>query len=592
MFVAVKDDQPRYGEIFTTAAKGTFEVIHGDEELYLVVVATPEVIMPQGIFAHDPLCDYRTPGKDRFPYQVKLSGTTPKASLWRPTPGIHGQVAPTAYVSPNAYIDANAKVLGNARVEDFATVYGIVQDNAVVSDYTTIEPNATIRDDARVTDYAIIREGATVENSAGVMEHADINRGIQISNYAVCKGNAEVSGPVHGTAIIDGNYIKNGNREKGYWFQWSWGDGHHVGELDEEFNQLYLEYKFEKQDDYRVWDTYGATWARLLGGSTYVKDHEGTVLELDGKDDFVDLHQSVAQFESVSFDLDVWWEGGAKNQYLINFSNSATGDAAWLSPCDSDGKLAFSIKVGDKLQVVRATKPLPDGTWVNVKLMTFHDTFLIHVDDVEWAKSENITLDIEDVNANECYIGRGAKGNNFGGRIDNLSVWSKSLFDTLPPDPNPAAFLLDPMVMDGNSVMMQARLAADSSKPVEYLFEEPAAIRAAATVAGRRVHSTLISNSRPARNTSIPFVLGTPGKTPPIPPRRSPSPRRRSIPVGSFRTTREPSRWKRRTTMALRREPWIIKAGLRSIARQVSAVPCNARPGPRQADQLAVFARR
>jgi carbonic anhydrase/acetyltransferase-like protein (isoleucine patch superfamily) len=472
MFVAVNDGRPRYGEIFTTATKGNFKVIKDDEELYLVVVATPERIMPQGIFANDPLCDYRKPGKDRFPYQVKLSGTSPKASLWRPTPGIHGQVDPTAYVSPNAYIDAGAKVLGNARVEDFATVYGTVQDNAVVSGYTTIEPKATICDDARVTDYAIIREGATVENSARVMEHADINRGVRISNYAVCKGNAEISGPVHGTAIIDGNYIKNGDREKGYWFQWSWGDGHHIGELDEEFNQLYLEYKFEKQDDYRVWDSYGATWARLLNGSTYVKDHEGTVLELDGKDDFVDLHQSVAQFESVSFDLDVKWDGGAKNQTLINFSNSATGDAAWLSPSDSEGKLAFSIKVGDKLQVVRATKPLPPKLWINLKLMTFHDTLLIHVDDIEWAKSESFTLDIEDVNPNECYIGRGARGNNFGGRIDNLAIWSKSLFDTLPPDPNPADFLLDPMVMDGRSVMMQARLAADSSKPVEYFFEE------------------------------------------------------------------------------------------------------------------------
>ena len=472
MFVAVKDGKPRYGEVFTAAARGKFNVMKGDEELYLVVVATPGVIMPQGIFANDPLCDYRKPGKDRFPYQVKLSGTSPKVSLWRPKPGAHGQVASTAYVSPTAYIDAKAKVLGKARVEDFAAVYGTVQDSAVVSGYATIEPGATVGDNARVTDYAIVRSGATVENSARVMEHADINRGIKISNYAVCKGNAEVSGPVHGSAIIDGNYIKNGNRDKGYWFQWSWGDGKHVGELDKEFNQLYLEYKFEKPEDYRVWDTYGATWARLLNGPAYVKDREGTVLELDGKDDFVELHRSVAQFDSVSFDLHVKWSGGAKNQTLINFSNSATGDAAKLTPCDSSGKLAFSIKVGGKMQVVRADKPLPVGTWVNLKLMTFQDTLLIHVNDVQWAKSEKFTLDIEDVKPNECYIGRSAKGDNFAGRIDDLSVWSKSLFDTLAPDPDPAAFLLAPMVMDGASVMMQARPAADSSKPVEYLFEE------------------------------------------------------------------------------------------------------------------------
>ncbi|MFC1601477.1 DUF6055 domain-containing protein [Candidatus Sumerlaeota bacterium] len=472
MFVAVDNGAPRYGKIFTTAAPGSFEARAGDDELYLVVVATPENIMPIGIFMNDPLCDYRGAPKDRFPYQVKLSGATPKASLWRPTPGIHGKVDPTAYVSPTAYVDARAQVLGNARVEDYATVYGTVRDNAVVSGLTTIEAKAVVRDNARVTDYAIIREGAIVEHSAHVMEHADINRGKRISNFAVCKGNAEVSGPTHGTAIVDGNYIKNGDREKGYWFQWSWGDGQHVGEVDEEFDQLYLEYQFEKQDDYRVWDTHGATWGRLLNGPAYVADHEGTVLELDGKDDFVDLHQSVGQFESVSFDVDVKWDGGAKNQKLLNFSNSATGAVAWLSPSDSQGKLAFSIKVGKSLQVVRAAKPLPAGSWVNVKLMTYGDTVLIHVDDVEWAKSDAITHDIEDVSANECYIGRGASGGYFAGRIDNFSVWSKSLFDTLPPEPNPAAFLLEPMVLDGNSVMMQAIAGADSSKPVEYFFEE------------------------------------------------------------------------------------------------------------------------
>ena len=85
-----------------------------------------------------------------------------------------------------------------------------------------------------------------------------LTEGLRISNYAVCKGNAEVGGPVHGSAIIDGNYIKNGDREKGYWFLWSWSDSKQFGEVDEEFNQLYLEYQFEKQDGYRVWDTHGA----------------------------------------------------------------------------------------------------------------------------------------------------------------------------------------------------------------------------------------------------------------------------------------------------------------------------------------------
>ena len=233
-----------------------------------------------------------------------------------------------------------------------------------------------------------------------------------------------------------------------------------------------LEYQFEKQNGYRVWDTYGATWGRLLNGPTYVSDNGSKALDLDGQDDFVDLHQSVAQFEQVSFDVDVKWDGGAKGQKLISFSNSSTGDEAWLSPSDSQGKLAFSIKVGGSTQVVRASNPLPSGSWKNVKLIMYNDKVMIHVDDAEWASSSSITHDIDEISANECYIGRGASGDNFGGRIDDFTVWSKALIEDIPPEPNPSLWLIEPLVLDTTNVMMQAVTTFDSNPPVEYYFEE------------------------------------------------------------------------------------------------------------------------
>ena len=437
MFVAVDNGTPRYGDIFTNGTQGSFNVLSGDDELYLVVVATPSNIMEIGIFSDpfdDYITDYRGDNKARFPYQVLLGGTTPRPDQWLPTPGIDpsATVDETAYVSPNAYVGPNANILGNARVEDYAVVEAeaTIRDNAVVSGYAIVKNNAIIRDDARVTDFARIYANTIVENAAHVMEHARVSSDRQISDNAVLKGSANNSGNISGTAIIDGNYYKNGDHSLGYQFLWAWGDYLGDGEWYQEFNQLYLEYKFEQQNGYRVWDTYGITWGRLINGPSYVSDNGSMALELDGTDDFIDLHQSVGQFETVSFDVDVKWDGGANGQKLINFSNSATGDEAWLSPSNSQGKLAFSITIDGVTQEVIASDPLPSGSWKNVKLVMYGDTVIIYVDDIEVASSSSITQDIEEISANECYIGRGATGENFDGRIDDFTVWTKALGTT------------------------------------------------------------------------------------------------------------------------------------------------------------------
>ena len=443
MFVAVGGGTPRYGDVFTNGTQGSFNVLSGDDELYLVVVATPSNIMEIGIFSDpfdDYITDYRGDNKARFPYQVLLGGTTPRPDQWRPTPGIDpsATVDETVYVSPNAYVGPNANILGNARVEDYAVVEAdaTIRDNAVVSGYAIVKNNAIIRDDARVTDFARIEPSTIVENAAHVMEHARVSSDRQISDNAVIKGSAYNKGNISGTAIIDGNYLKNGDHSLGYQFLWAWGDYLGDGEWYQEFYQLLLEYKFEQQNGYRVWDTHGATWGRLVNGPTYVSDNGSTALDLDGNDDFVELYQSVGQFEEVTIEVDVKWDGGANGQKLINFSNSTTGDEAWLSPSDSQGKLAFSITVGVITQIVRASNPLPSGSWKNVKLVTYGDNAEIYIDDIIWASSSSITHNIDEISANECYIGRGASGGNLGGRIDDFTVWTKALDVTAGIDEN------------------------------------------------------------------------------------------------------------------------------------------------------------
>ncbi len=470
MFVAIDGGTPRYGDIFSAGTQGSFDVLASDDELCLVVVATPDQILPIGIFAHDPLCDYRGAPQDRFPYQVKLTGATPKSSLWQPIPGMDGKIAPTAHVAPTAHIAPGAQVLGNARIEDYAQVYGTVQDNAVVSGHAVVESNAVIKGNARVRDYAIISGGCIVSDNARVLEHAHVMRGAAISGYGICKGNAEVAGPVHGNGVVDGNYIKTNDVDKGFWFVWSWGSGHHIGEFDEDFHGRFIDYQFEKQDGYRVWDTNGITWARLVNGATYVEDHEGTVLELDGTDDFVDLHGSASSFGDVSIVLDVKWNGG-DDQRLLEFSN-ASGDVAWLSPRDAKGKLSFGMRIDGVEQVVRATAALPTGVWTNVKVLSYDDVVVLRVNDKDVASNKAFTHDLEDIKATASYLGRGASGNYYHGRIDNFAVWSRSLIDLTPPTPDPAEFVVEPVSVTETSVAMFAALGADAGGGLEYRFEK------------------------------------------------------------------------------------------------------------------------
>ncbi|MFC1600799.1 DUF6055 domain-containing protein [Candidatus Sumerlaeota bacterium] len=471
MFVAVDGGTPRYGNIFTTAAQGSFEVLAGDDELYLVVVATPTNILEIGIFSNDGMTDYRGAPKDRFPYQVLLGGTTPKADLWQPTPGTSGAtIGPNAYVAPTAYVASGASVLGYARVEDYAQVHGTVQDNAIVAGHAFIESNVVVKDNAQVRDYAIVRNGAVISGDARVLEHADIH-GQAIYDYGVCKGNSEVSGPIHGNAMIDGNYIKNGDHAIGYQFLWAWGDYLQDGEFYQDFGGLFLEYKFDRQNAYRVWDTYGATWGRLIGDPTHVVDGGTTALELNGTDQFVDLHSSVATSNDVSFVVDVKWDGGADGQRIFEFSNS-DGDVCWLSPSDSQGKLSFGIKIGLDEQVVRAADPLPTGEWKTVSVMMFDDTAVVQIDGLHWGSNDAFTHDVKDVSASFCYLGRGASGGYFDGRMDNFTIWSKSLIDNIPPTPNPAEFFVEPVSVTENEVAMFAKFGSDAGGNVEYNFEE------------------------------------------------------------------------------------------------------------------------
>lgn len=275
-----KDDY-RSSDIVGNNQTATLEVRDGDK-VYLVVVATPTKVMKINMTG-----DFRSFEQERFPYRVKLEGCEPLDTLIRPRPDDGGAahsngggyvaagatVDATAYVGPNAQVLGNSKVLGQARVEDYAVIENsTIQDHAVASGHALVTGGAVVKEHARVRDYGRVT-GGIVEDHARILEHGTAGgRGKSYSDFAVIKGVARAGGNVRGTALADGSYAKNQTLEKGKWFTWSWGSGKNPGEVEEEFQGMYMHFAFDNPHPFMARDNFGTTWGYLVGSPEIRED--------------------------------------------------------------------------------------------------------------------------------------------------------------------------------------------------------------------------------------------------------------------------------------------------------------------------------
>ncbi|MEM6675165.1 MAG: DUF6055 domain-containing protein, partial [Planctomycetota bacterium] len=473
MLVAIRSDgSPRYGEIFGPSAPTTHRARPDDRELFLVVAATPTKVLDIGIFQSDERSDYRAPAQDRFPYAVKLEGALPDAERWSNSAGRRserhrnggGLVAGTAEVSPEAWVGPNARVLGSARVLGDARVEG----GAVVSGYAIVEPGAVVADRARVGDHALIESGARVQGRARILEHATVKRSASVGQLAVCKGMAHVGGAVRGTAVVDGNYNKSNSLDRGWWFSWSWGTGQNPGELDVDTGGLFLEYLFEQPRAWRVHDTYGASWGRLLGTGEYREAPGGQGLELGAA--AVRLPDSAGVQDDVTLTAVVNWRGGARGQRLWSF-DGAEDASLWLSPADEGGVLALHVEDSNGRRAVRAQRSLPADRWVAVQWIQSGREARLRVDDELWAISDEFDASLAELQVNDATLGGREARTRFQGAVDRFALHSKALVEDVPPRPDPLTLAYPVAALDGQSALIECAPASDPNGPVEYRFQ-------------------------------------------------------------------------------------------------------------------------
>ncbi len=503
-FVGVADDgKPVYGDVGRAGETLTFAT-RSATELYLVVCATPTKILPINMTG-----DFRSFEQEKFPYRIKLTGCEPRNLLLPEKPTVAGaphpngggfvadsaEAAASAYVGPNARVLGTSKVEGSARIEDCAVVRdATVRDHATVSGHALVSDGAVVQDFAKVRDCGRVMRRAIVKDYAKVLEHGTQD-GKACGGYAVVKGVAWSSGNVSGTAMIDGSYRKHNDVDKGRWFTWSWGKGRNPGELDEEFRGLHMQMTFDTPHEWMARDDFAATWGYLVGSPEVREDpasvtytqtadvvedvprfvlprdpretNPNSVLVLNGRGQFVELQDDVADMRDISIQVKVNWQGRG-DAPILDFSNAA-GDSVSLGV--TGGKCVFAICRDGKRQALDGPALAPDR-WTELLVVLSEDTGRLFVDGAVCARHDRMTWNPDDVRATECYLGRDRQGRHFEGKIDSLEIYSVPLKDDVPPSPDPAQFAVAPIFVNPSTVVMQAVPGIDPLGNVEYLFEE------------------------------------------------------------------------------------------------------------------------
>ncbi len=478
-FVAVDaEGNPRYSDIVGVDTKLTFDVKDA-KELFLVVSAVPTKILAINMTG-----DFRSFEQEKFPYMVKLTGCEPVDVLVQPQPDVAGtrhpngggfvaataQVEESAYVGPNAQVLGKSQVLGNARIEDYAVVQdSTVKDNAILSDHALVTGGSTVQDYAKVRDCGRVQQGATIKDYAKVIEHATQAQKV-CGGYAVIKGVASSHGPVTGTAMIDGSYAKGNEIDKGKWFTWSWGSGKNPGEVDEEFGGLYMQMLFDNPHEWMARDDFGATWGYLAGKPGFIRDEtiESGVLVLNGKNQYVELQNDVADMRDITIKARVKWQGNG-NERILEFSNDK-GEQVCLTTLPG-GNCVFAIGKDGETQAVQGPA-LKKNEWTDIMVLLSENTGRLFINDTEVARNGTMTFNPDQIGATACYLGRGRDGGYFKGQIDNFEIYSVPVKDEVAPAPDPARFSSIPLFVNPETVVMQAEAGVDPLGGVEYFFEE------------------------------------------------------------------------------------------------------------------------
>ena len=545
--VAVSDNgDPRYSDEWNG---GVNSITLSDDEnkVFLVVSATPDFMGYEG-FGRPLVSDLPLQPQA---YEVSFPADT-KATVFESVPAkpnvaghAHSngggfvadsaKVDATAYVGPNAMVLGNAQVLGKARVGDYAVVIGnaVVKDNARISGHALVKDSAQVYDNGKVRDWATITGNWKIYENGRALEGCTLMGGGELHGCATEKGNTCDYGniQVKGTAIKEYDTANGCNLDKSTLMCWVWGADQGYGDRQPDNGGLYCGFTFEPTDAVAdkakldegkspygtdaadkpiVWprsnsiyahDTFGVVHGYLMGGPKVVEVNDkalGSVLAFNGKDQYVELRRDAADFNDTTIAMWVDWAGGAAGQRILNFGDGA-GKYAYITPKGDSGKVAFVISNNGKAaeQKLEGSAALPANTWTHIAVILMGDTGMLFIDGKPVATNSKMTLNPDDVLAqnslagNDCnFLARGPKADYFKGMIDDFRVYVRPqdssfianlaglvtnknaavVASAKDKDPMAPTFLAAPKAISAAAIQMSATRPADKAAWFEYSF--------------------------------------------------------------------------------------------------------------------------
>jgi hypothetical protein len=501
-------------------------------QLYLVIIATP---LPIGTEVMSDWWAYLEYAGLQFPYALSLSNAAPlnvveaapSGVSWKthtnPDGTICRNIASGATVAGTAYVGSNAMVLGSAQVLGSASIqeYAVVRDSAVVSGNAVVSGHGEALDTAQVSGFAKVRDwgrvfgNAQISGYAKVIEHANCgDSGNVVSGSAVIKGTTEVYSPstFTGCLIMDGDSANGTSTaaSHGVHFGWQWGQNSSIFPGLTNNNYQYCGLTFENTQftengqQYGISnnpvfavDQYGINHGFLMNGCRAAVDtgaslRGGYVLPLNGVNQYVELHNSVNDFNDTT--IAVWYKntGGPGGQQVWSLGNGSN-KVMYLTPNDSaTGDLLLVITDGITTNTLNGGA-LPANVWTHMAVVFAQaaSNCTLYVNGLPVATNSGITLFPDSLNAplmaNANYLGRGNTGNYFQGCADDFRVFMRSfaasdvlaLYNTPAPatvtsvadtPPGTPTWLAAPSAVSDSAITMSATAAASALGWSEYFF--------------------------------------------------------------------------------------------------------------------------
>ena len=426
-----------------------------ENKVYLVVAATPDPYLP-GEFDDEAFPYQSHPQRQRFPYEVQITGAVPRELHNSSTAGLiqhpngggwkspTSTVDPTAYVGPNARVLDTAKVESNARLEDFAVVKdnASVRDHAVISGHGVVEAASIVKDFAKVRDWGMVSADAVVGYQARVIQHGSVSGKGSVSDFATVEGYAGVTRDspadrVGGDAVLSGDYASGRTVLNGFQFGFLPYQGTLQKWIDERKApaHLFLDYEFDQTNDSLAKDFYGTSDGILKGAPEWNAGDGGRkgFLVFNGASQFVSLPGEAGDFHECTIMAWARPDGGAPNQPIFFFGAAADRFFyATLNNGNNPPQLVVRYKGTDL--TVTSDSPLVLQGWIHIAIALNGQTATLFING-KTAGSAPCSLTADQFLAPNVTTGRQqnylARGMGdqlpfFKGALDGFRVYSKA----------------------------------------------------------------------------------------------------------------------------------------------------------------------